>query len=165
MTDHQKNLLILQQIKYLEEYFDIDENKKAYGITESGIKALIVWNKIHGLEDHIGITISYPNPISLEETEKIFSQFIEKMLITTIWNPKLQTEDHPPSKIGQGVFESLNFFTNKKIQKNIERKNTLKQITSAIMTNLITVTKKIAESSATPKQQTRRRRRRKRRVK
>ena len=77
--DHKKNLLFLEQEKYLEEYYDIDENKSSYGITESGIKALIVWNKIHGLEDPVGITMSYPNPISEEETQIIFSQFVKKL--------------------------------------------------------------------------------------
>ena len=145
--DYKKNLLFLEQEKYLEEYYDIDENKPSYGITESGIKALIVWNKIHGLEDPIGITMSYSIPISEEEMQIIFSQFVKKILIIKIWNPKLQYEDYPPSKLGQEVFESLKFFIDKKLQKNMERKETAKKIFSSVMTGLVNVTKKMAESS------------------
>ena len=162
--DHKKNLFFLEQEKYLEEYYDIDENKSSYGITESGIKALIVWNKIHGLEDPVGITMSYPNPISEEEMQIIFSQFVKKMLITKIWNPKLQSEDYPPSKMGQDVFESLKFFIDKKLQKNMERKETAKKIFSSVMTGLVNVTKKMVESSA-PLESDKKRKRKKRRSK
>ena len=162
LIDHKKNLLFLEQEQYLEEYFDIDENKLSYGITESGIKALIVWNKIHGLEDPIGITMSYSNPISEDEMQIIFSQFVKKRLITKIWNPKLQSEDYPPSKMGQAVFESLKFFINKKLQKNVERKETAKKIFSSVMTGLVNVTKKMAESSAPDEPNKKRKRKRKR---
>lgn len=145
MTDHQKNLLFLQHACYLEEYYDIDEKKKLYSITESGIKALIVWNKIHGLKDSLGITMTFPKPISEDESQTIFLQFIENKLITKIWNSKLQTEDYPPSEMGYGIFESLKFFIDNKLQKKIARQETAKKILIEITNNFGKIMKKIGE--------------------
>ena len=42
MIDDQKNLLILENLDYIKNYYDVDENKKSYSVTETGIRALIV---------------------------------------------------------------------------------------------------------------------------
>ena len=44
VIDHQKNLLILENLDYLKKFYDVDENKKSYSVTETGIKKLIAWN-------------------------------------------------------------------------------------------------------------------------
>ena len=148
MIDHQKNLLVLENLDYLKNFYDVDENKKSYSVTETGIKALIAWNKLHGLEDKLGVIMAYPEPISDDEMSLMFSEFQKKKFITKIWNTKLQTEDYPPSVGGFELFESLKYFIDIKLQKNLARKETAKQVFSAVMKGLVTVTKKMAESSA-----------------
>ena len=82
MIDHQKNLLILENLDYIKKFYDIDENKKSYSVTETGIKALIAWNKIHGFEDKLGVNMAYPEPISDDEMSLIFSEFKKNKFIT-----------------------------------------------------------------------------------
>lgn len=148
MIDHSKNLLALENLGYIRNFYDVDENKKSYSVTETGIKALIAWNKLHGFEDKLGMNMAYPEPISDSEMSLIFSEFQKNKFITKIWNAKLQTEDYPPSVDGYELFESLKFFIDNKLQKNLARKETAKQILGAMMNGLISVTKKMAESSA-----------------
>jgi len=52
--DHQKNLLILENLNYLKKFYDVDESKQSYSVTETGVKRLIAWNKIHGFERKLG---------------------------------------------------------------------------------------------------------------
>ena len=75
MIDHQKNLLVLENLDYIKKFYDVDENKESYSVTETGIKALIAWSKIHGFEDKLGVVMSYPDPISDDEMAVIFSDF------------------------------------------------------------------------------------------
>ena len=165
MIDHQKNLLILENLDYLKRFYDVDENKKSYSVTETGIKALIAWNKLHGFEDKLGVIMAYPEPISDDEMSLMFSEFQKKKFITKIWNTKLQTEDYPPSVSGFELFESLKYFIDSKLQKNLARKETAKQVLSAVMKGLINVTKKMAESSAPVKSDKKRKRKKKQRGK
>ena len=161
--DHQKNLLILENLDYLKIFYDVDENKKSYSVTETGIKTLIAWNKIHGFEDKLGVNMAYPEPISDDEMSLLFSEFKKNKFITKIWNAKLQTEDYPPSVDGFELFESLKYFIDNKLQKNLARKETAKQILSGMMKGLVTVTKKMAESSGPlePDKKSKRKRKRK----
>ena len=99
MIDHQKNLLILENLDYIKKFYDVDENKESYSVTETGIKALIAWSKIHGFEDKLGVVMAYPDPISDDEMGVIFSDFKKHKFITKIWNAKLQSEDYPPSAV------------------------------------------------------------------
>jgi hypothetical protein len=162
MIDHQKNLLILENLDYIKNYYDVDENKKSYSVTKTGIRALIAWNKLHGFEDKLGVNMAYPEPISDSEMSLIFSEFQKKKFVTKIWNAKLQTEDYPPSVDGYDLFESLKYFIDNKLQKNLARKETAKQILSAMMKGLVSVTKKMAESSAPIESDKKRKRKRKR---
>ncbi len=162
MIDHQKNLLILENLDYIKNYYDVDENKKSYSVTKTGIRALIAWNKLHGFEDKLGVNMAYPEPISDSEMSLIFSEFQKKKFVTKIWNAKLQTEDYPPSVDGYELFESLKYFIDNKLQKNLARKETAKQILSAMMKGLVSVTKKMAESSAPIESDKKRKRKRKR---
>ena len=164
MIDHQKNLLVLENLDYIKKFYDVDENKESYSVTETGIKALIAWSKIHGFEDKLGVIMAYPDPISDDEMSVIFSDFKKNKFITKIWNAKLQSEDYPPSVDGFELFESLKYFIDDKLQKNLARKETAKQILSGMMKGLITVTKKMSESSAPP-QSTKKIRKKKRRAK
>ena len=164
MIDHQKNLLVLENLDYIKKFYDVDENKESYSVTETGIKALIAWSKIHGFEDKLGVFMAYPDPISDDEMSVIFSDFKKHKFITKIWNAKLQSEDYPPSVDGFELFESLKYFIDDKLQKNLARKETAKQILSGMMKGLITVTKKMSESSAPP-QSTKKIRKKKRRAK
>ena len=159
--DHQKNLLILENLDYLKIFYDVDENKKSYSVTETGIKTLIAWNKIHGFEDKLGVNMAYPEPIPDDEMRLMFSEFKKNKFITKIWNPKLQTEDYPPSVDGFELFESLKYFIDEKLQKKLARKETAKQILSGMMKGLVTVTKKMAESSAPLESDKKRKRKRK----
>jgi hypothetical protein len=161
MIDHQKNLLILENLDYLKKFYDVDENKKSYSVTETGIKTLIAWNKIHGFEDKLGVNMAYPEPISDDEMRSMFSEFLNNKFITKIWNAKLQTEDYPPSIDGFELFESLKYFIDDKLQKNLARKETAKQILSGMMKGLVTVTKKMAESSVPLESDKKRKRKRK----
>ena len=163
MIDHQKNLLILENLDYIKNYYDVDENKKSYSVTEAGIRALIAWNKLHGFEDKLGVNMAYPEPISDSEMGLIFSEFQKNKFVTKIWNAKMQTEDHPPSVDGFELFESLKYFIDSKLQKNLARKETAKQILSAMMNGLVNVTKKMAESSAPLEPDKKRKRKRKQR--
>ena len=165
MIDHQKNLLILENLDYLKRFYDVDENKKAYSVTETVIKALIAWNKLHGFEDKLGVIMAYPEPISDDEMSLMFSEFQKKKFITKIWNTKLQTEDYPPSVSGFELFESLKYFIDSKLQKNLARKETAKQVLSAVMKGLVNVTKKMAESSTPVKSDKKRKRKKKQRGK
>ena len=161
--DHQKNLLVLENLDYIKKFYDVDENKKSYSVTETGIKALIAWSKIHGFEDKLGVVMAYPDPISDDEMSVIFSDFKKNKFITKIWNSKLQTEDYPPSVDGFELFESLKYFIDDKLQKNLARKETAKKIFSSVMTGLVNVTKKMAESSAPDEPNKKRKRKRKHR--
>ena len=96
MIDHQKNLIFLENLDYLKKFFDVDENKQSYSVTETGIKALIAWNKLHGFEDKLGVIMAYPEPISDDEMSLMFSNFKKNKFITKIWNAKIQAEDFPP---------------------------------------------------------------------
>ena len=165
MIDHQKNLLILENLDYLKRFYDVDENKKSYSVTETGIKALIAWNKLHGFEDKLGVIMAYPEPISDDEMSLMFSEFQKKKFIPKIWNTKLQTEDYPPSVSGFELFESLKYFIDSKLQKNLARKETAKQVLSVVMRGLVNVTKKMAESSAPVKSDKKRKRKKKQRGK
>jgi len=165
VIDHQKNLLTLENLDYLKRFYDIDESKKSYSVTETGIKALIAWNKLHGLEDKLGVIMAYPEPISDDEMSLMFSEFQKKKFITKIWNTKLQTEDYPPSVGGFELFESLKYFIDIKLQKNLARKETAKQVFSAVMKGLVNVTKKMAESSAPVESDKKRKKRKKRQQK
>ena len=107
--------------------------------------------------------MAYPEPISDSEMSLIFSQFQKNKFITKIWNAKLQTEDHPPSVDGFDLFESLKYFIDNKLQKNLARKETAKQVLSAMMKGLVTVTKKMAESSAPLESDKKRKRKKKQR--
>ena len=51
MIDHQKNLLVLENLDYIKKFYDVDDSKQSYSVTETGIKRLIAWNKIHGFEE------------------------------------------------------------------------------------------------------------------
>ena len=163
--DHQKNLLVLENFDYLKKFYDVDDNKQSYSVTETGIKRLIAWNKIHGFEDKLGVNMAYPEPISDDEMSLLFSEFKKNKFITKIWNAKLQTEDYPPSVDGFELFESLKYFIDDKLQKNLARKETAKQILSGMMKGLVTVTKKMAESSAPLESDKKRKRKRKRKGK
>ena len=163
--DHQKNLLILENLNYLKKFYDVDANKQSYSVTETGIRRLIAWNKIHGFEDKLGVNMAYPEPISDDEMNLMFSEFKKNKFITKIWNAKLQTEDYPPSVDGFELFESLKYFIDEKLQKNMARKETVKQILSAMMQGLVNVTKKMAESSAPLESDKRRKRKRRQRGK
>ena len=165
MIDHQKNLLVLENLDYLKNFYDVDENKKSYSVTETGIKRLIAWNKIHGFEDKLGVNMAYPEPISDDEMRSMFSEFLNNKFITKIWNAKLQTEDYPPSIDGFELFESLKYFIDDKLQKNLARKETAKQILTAMMQGLVNVTKKMAESSGPLESDKKRKRKRKQRGK
>mgnify|MGYP000067043151 FL=1 len=165
MIDHQKNLLILENLDYLKKFYDVDENKKSYSVTETGIKRLIAWNKIHGFEDKLGVNMAYPEPISDDEMRSMFSEFLNNKFITKIWNAKLQTEDYPPSVDGFELFESLKYFIDNKLQTNLARKETAKQILTAMMQGLVNVTKKMAESSGPLESDKKRKRKRKQRGK
>ena len=165
MIDHQKNLLVLENLDYIKKFYDVDANKKSYSVTEIGIKALIAWNKIHGFEDKLGVNMAYPKPISDDEMSVMFSKFKKNRFITKIWNAKLQTEDYPPSVDGFELFESLKYFIDNKLQTNLARKETAKQILSAMMQGLVNVTKKMAESSAPLESDKKRKRKRKQRGK
>ena len=92
--------------------------------------------------------MAYPEPISDDEMSLMFSNFKKNKFITKIWNAKIQAEDYPPSVDGFELFESLKYFIDDKLQKNLARKETAKQILSRMMKGLVTVTKKMAESSA-----------------
>ena len=133
MVDHQKNLLILENLNYLKKFYDVDANKQSYSVTETGIRRLIAWNKIHGFEDKLGVNMAYPEPIPDDEMSLLFSEFKKNKFITKIWNAKLQTEDYPPSVDGFELFESLKYFIDEKLQKNLARKETVKQILSEMM--------------------------------
>ena len=163
VIDHQKNLLVLENLDYIKKFYDVDENKESYSVTEIGIKALIAWSKIHGFEDKLGVVMSYPDPISDDEMGVIFSDFKKNKFITKIWNAKLQSEDYPPSVDGFELFESLKYFIDDKLQKNLARKETAKQILSGMLKGLITVTKKMAESSAPLESDKKRKRKKKQR--
>ena len=163
VIDHQKNLLVLENLDYIKKFYDVDENKESYSVTETGIKALIAWSKIHGFEDKLGVVMAYPDPISDDEMSVIFSDFKKHKFITKIWNAKLQSEDYPPSVDGFELFESLKYFIDDKLQKNLARKETAKQILSGMMKGLITVTKKMAESSAPLESDKKRKRKKKQR--
>jgi hypothetical protein len=163
--DHQKNLLILENLNYLKKFYDVDESKQSYSVTETGVKRLIAWNKIHGFEDKLGVNMAYPEPIPDDEMSLLFSEFKKNKFITKIWNAKLQTEDYPPSVDGFELFESLKYFIDDKLQKNLARKETAKQILSAMMQGLVNVTKKMVESSAPLESDKKRKRKRKQRGK
>jgi len=163
MIDYEKNLLILENLDYLKKFYDVDENKESYSVTETGIKALIAWNKLHGFEDKLGVVMAYPDPISDDEMSVIFSDFKKNKFITKIWNAKLQSEDYPPSVDGFELFESLKYFIDDKLQKNLARKETAKQIFSGMMKGLVTVTKTIVESSAPLESDKKRKRKKKQR--
>ena len=163
VIDHQKNLLVLENLDYIKKFYDVDENKESYSVTEIGIKALIAWSKIHGFEDKLGVVMAYPDPISDDEMSVIFSDFKKNKFITKIWNAKLQSEDYPPSVDGFELFESLKYFIDDKLQKNLARKETAKQILSGMMKGLITVTKKMSESSAPLESDKKRKRKKKQR--
>jgi len=165
MIDYEKNLLILENLDYLKKFYDVDENKESYSVTETGIKALIAWNKLHGFEDKLGVVMAYPDPISDDEMSVIFSDFKKNKFITKIWNAKLQSEDYPPSVDGFELFESLKYFIDDKLQKNLARKETAKQIFSGMMKGLVTVTKTIVESSAPLESDKKRKRKKKQRGK
>ena len=165
MIDHQKNLLILENLDYIKKFYDVDENKESYSVTETGIKALIAWNKLHGFEDKLGVVMAYPDPIFDDEMSVIFSDFKKHKFITKIWNAKLQSEDYPPSVDGFELFESLKYFIDDKLQKNLARKETAKQIFSGMMKGLVTVTKTIVESSAPLESDKKRKRKKKQRGK
>jgi hypothetical protein len=107
--------------------------------------------------------MAYPEPISDDEMNVIFSDFKKNKFITKIWNSKLQTEDYPPSVDGFELFESLKYFIDDKLQKNLARKETAKKIFSSVMTGLVNVTKKMAESSAPDEPNKKRKRKRKHR--
>ena len=109
--------------------------------------------------------MAYPEPISDDEMSLMFSEFQKKKFITKIWNTKLQTEDYPPSVSGFELFESLKYFIDSKLQKNLARKETAKQVLSAVMKGLVNVTKKMAESSAPVKSDKKRKRKKKQRGK
>ncbi len=49
--------------------------RNTYSVTETGIKRLIAWNKIHGFEDKLDMNMAYPEPISDDEMNVIFSDF------------------------------------------------------------------------------------------
>ena len=121
MIDYEKNLLILENLDYIKKFYDVDEHKESYSVTETGIKALIAWNKLHGFEDKLGVVMAYPDPISDDEMSVIFSDFKKNKFITKIWNAKLQSEDYPPSVDGFELFESLKYFIDDKLQKNLAR--------------------------------------------
>ena len=165
VIDHQKNLLVLENLDYIKKFYDVDENKESYSVTETGIKALIAWSKIHGFVDKLGVVMAYPDPISDDEMGVIFSDFKKHKFITKIWNAKLQSEDYPPSVDGFELFESLKYFIDDKLQKNLARKETAKQILSGMMKGLVTVTKKMAESSAPLESDKKRKRKKKQRGK
>ena len=165
MIDYEKNLLILENLDYLKKFYDVDENKESYSVTETGIKALIAWNRLHGFEDKLGVVMAYPDPISDDEMSVIFSDFKKNKFITKIWNAKLQSEDYPPSVDGFELFESLKYFIDDKLQKNLARKETAKQIFSGMMKGLVTVTKTIVESSAPLESDKKRKRKKKQRGK
>ena len=165
MIDYEKNLLILENLDYLKKFYDVDENKESYSVTQTGIKALIAWNKLHGFEDKLGVVMAYPDPISDDEMSVIFSDFKKNKFITKIWNAKLQSEDYPPSVDGFELFESLKYFIDDKLQKNLARKETAKQIFSGMMKGLVTVTKTIVESSAPLESDKKRKRKKKQRGK
>jgi len=165
MIDYEKNLLILENLDYLKKFYDVDEKKESYSVTETGIKALIAWNKLHGFEDKLGVVMAYPDPISDDEMSVIFSDFKKNKFITKIWNAKLQSEDYPPSVDGFELFESLKYFIDDKLQKNLARKETAKQIFSGMMKGLVTVTKTIVESSAPLESDKKRKRKKKQRGK
>ena len=72
---------------YLKRFYDVDENKKYYSVTETGIKALIAWNKIHGFEDKLGVNMAYLEPISDDEMSLMFSEFKKNM---ESWSKRFQ---------------------------------------------------------------------------
>ena len=88
MIDHSKNLLALENLGYIQNFYDVDENKKSYSVTETGIKALIAWNKLHGFEDKLGVNMAYPEPISDSEMSLIFSEFQKNIM-----NFKISSKD------------------------------------------------------------------------
>lgn len=55
-VDHTRNLIILNDLDYVKEFYDFDSKTKSFGITENGMRALICWNRIHGLKDSLKIT-------------------------------------------------------------------------------------------------------------
>ena len=77
------------------------------------------------------------------------------------YNPKTI----PPSVDGFELFESLKYFIDDKLQKNLARKETAKQILSGMMKGLVTVTKTIVESSAPLESDKKRKRKKKQRGK
>ena len=76
MIDHQKNLLILENLDYIKNYYDVDENKKSYSVTETGIKALIAWNKLHGFEDKLGVNMAALWPCDESQISTISNKYV-----------------------------------------------------------------------------------------
>jgi len=61
----------LENLDYIKKFYDVDENKKSYSVTETGIKALIAWSKIHGFEDKLGVIMAYPEPLILKKINSL----------------------------------------------------------------------------------------------
>lgn len=151
MIDHIKNYQILEELQYIKEIYDFEKNCKSHSITENGLKALIVWNKIHGLEDKRGLTMSYPDVITEDEMRAIYMDFQKKKFITNVWSVKMQSEDNLPTIRGYEIFESLKFFTDEKLQKNLKRKEFAKTALNKIFQGVISTVNAMSQQPQTKK--------------
>lgn len=158
-VDHARNLITLNELNYLKEFYDFDSKSTSYGITEKGIKRLIVWNKIHGLQDKQKITGTYPVPISESEMNMIYGELLEMKFLTEIWNSDIQDNDISATLSGFEIFESLKFFVDSKLQKRIRQKQKMQNAFDSIIQGIGKTSKTIASMQQPPPSKKRRKRR------
>jgi hypothetical protein len=159
MIDYQKTLLDLKHLDYVQEYYDYDSKSKFYGITENGLRALICWNRIHGLKDALKITQKYSQPVTEAEMRDTCNYFLENKFVTILWNEERQQSEYYPTLSGYELFDSLNFFINKKLQKRIEQKQKVQKVFNSLIEGIGKTSKSLASMQQPPQSKKQRRRR------
>jgi hypothetical protein len=158
-VDHTRNLIILNDLDYVKEFYDFDSKTKSFGITENGMRALICWNRIHGLKDSLKITEKYTQPVTEDEMRNTCNFFLENKLVTILWNGDRQQSEYYPTLSGFELFDSLNFFIDKKLQKRIEQKQKVQKVFNSLMEGISKTSKGLASMQQPPPSKKQRRRR------
>lgn len=149
-VDHTKNLTTLNELEYVKEFYDFNSKSKSFGITETGMRALICWNRIHGLKDSLKITQKYTQPVTEDQMRNTCDFFLHNKLVTILWNGDRQQSEYYPTLHGFELFESFNFFIDKKLQKRIEQKQKVQKVFNSLIEGISKTSKGLASMQQPP---------------
>ena len=144
MENHEKYLPTLLKNSWLAD------TTNGYEITQSGMISFLVWKQTVDYHSKVGDTLFSNIRLADDEYEGYLEALIRKGYICKIWKAEVNQEVMVSTKTGMEIFESLNFYLDKKKQRSIKRRQDATRIAKGLMKGIVDITTGLSKLSPPP---------------